>query len=223
MKAGWCYRLYGWRNRHWRDLVRRVATWLEGGEMYSETLRRIFRQHHGIDAGLYSYGCFRPDQVPSGTVIGRYCSFAQGATVFNANHPLDHRSLHPFFYNPAFGYVREEQIERGQLRIGHDVWVGRNAMITPRVRQIGNGAVIGAGAVVTRDVPAYAIVAGNPARIVRYRFGPKVREELEASRWWELPIEQLTEDDMEAFLRPLKGHDKGEWGQKVDEEKQEAL
>ncbi|MBK9127278.1 MAG: CatB-related O-acetyltransferase [Phycisphaerales bacterium] len=191
MNAGWLHWFYRRRGRRWRDLVLTLVLRLEGGELYSPTLRRIFRDYHGLDIGLYSYGCFDADRFPPGVTIGRYCSVAAGALVLNANHPLDRRSLHPFFYNPAHGLVTQLGIERVPVTIGHDVWLGRNAILTPGCRSVGNGAVIGAGAVVTRDVPAYAIVAGNPARVLRHRFDAETIAALEASRWWEHAIDEL--------------------------------
>ncbi len=195
--------LYRVAGRRSRSIIVRVVARMEGGEMRSLTLRRIFADYHDVVIGLYSYGCFRPADIPPGTRIGRYCSFASGVTVFNANHPLERPSLHPFFYNPVLGVVKRETIERRGLTVGHDVWVGRNALITPAVRNIGNGAVVGAGAVVTRDVPPYAVVAGNPARIIRFRFSEEVQQRLEHSRWWEKSIEELSLD-ADAFLVPAE-------------------
>jgi len=185
-----------------RSLIESLVKKSEGGEMCSRTLRRIYAEYHGVTIGLYSYGCFAPGRIPPGTVIGRYCSFAEGVKIFNANHPMERRSLHPFFYNPRLGIVPRETIVRGTIVIGHDVWIGHNAIITPRVSSIGNSAVIGAGAVVTRDVPAYAVVAGNPARIVRHRFDDRSQQEIEASRWWEHSIEELRET-LDSFLEPV--------------------
>lgn len=201
MKPEWLCALYRVRNHRVRSLVRSFVTRVEGGELYSRTLRSIFEKYHGVLVGMYSYGCFVPENIPSGTTVGRYCSFARGVVIFNANHPLERPSLHPFFYNPDLGVVQHETIERSQIDIGHDVWMGCNALITPRVHHIGNGAVIGAGAVVTRDVPAYAVVAGNPAHIIKYRFPEPVRQAIEESAWWEHPIEELRLR-LEEFVRP---------------------
>jgi acetyltransferase-like isoleucine patch superfamily enzyme len=191
MNAAWLHPLYRRRGRRWRGLLLTLVLRLERGELHSPTLRRIYRDYHGVDIGLYSYGCFDPDRFPAGVTIGRYCSVAGGAVVLNANHPLDRQSQHPFFYNPAHGVVPRVGIERTDVTIGHDVWLGRNALLTPGCRAVGNGAVIGAGAVVTKDVPAYAIVVGNPARVVRYRFDPQSISQIEHSRWWERSIEEL--------------------------------
>ncbi len=201
MTASILCRLYGIGGRRTRSAIARLVARLEGGEMCSPTLRRIFADYHGVEVGLYSYGCFVPGDIPAGTTIGRYCSFAAGVVIFNANHPLDRASLHPFFYNPRLGVVTGETIARGRLTVGHGAWIGRNALVMPAVRSIGNGAVVGAGAVVTKDIPPYAVVAGNPARLIRHRFTESVQQEVEDSRWWERSIDELR-GDLEAFLRP---------------------
>ncbi|WP_281040324.1 MULTISPECIES: CatB-related O-acetyltransferase [unclassified Mesorhizobium] len=79
---------------------------------------------------------------------------------------------------------------RGPIVVGHDVWIGARAIIMSGVT-IGNGAVIGAGSVVTKDVPPYAIVAGSPARIIRYRFSPDVVDRIQASEWWTWSDERI--------------------------------
>jgi len=97
------------------------------------------------------------------------------------------------------GYVKDEKIKRSYLEIGNDVWVGRNAIITPSVSRIGNGAVIGAGAVVTKDVPDYAVVVGNPAQIIKYRFSEQKIKKLLDTKWWNKSIEEL-EQNLEDFI-----------------------
>jgi virginiamycin A acetyltransferase len=115
------------------------------------------------------------------------------------------RSLHPFFYNPALGVVDRLLINRSRLVIENDVWIGQNAIILPSVSRIENGAVIGAGSVVSVNVPAFAIVAGNPAKLIRYRFSPQIIREIVESSWWEKDIDELRKDDsgFAAFLKPL--------------------
>jgi carbonic anhydrase/acetyltransferase-like protein (isoleucine patch superfamily) len=93
--------------------------------------------------------------------------------------------------------------------IEDDVWIGHNAMILPGCRRIGRGAIIGAGAVVTRDVPRYTIVAGNPARPLRERFAPEMQDALERSRWWEMDLAELRqwiERDRDAVFHPTADH-----------------
>ncbi len=191
--------LYRIKSRRLRNILIDLALRMEGGECFSKTAREILAKYHGVSIGKYSYGCFSPRKIPPGTRIGRYCSFAGNVVILNGNHPLGHKSLHPFFYNPIFGYVKELKIERTSLCIGNDVWIGENAVILPSVTEIGNGAVVGAGSVVTKNVPPFAVVAGNPARLLKYRFSPKVMEEISQSAWWEKDIEELKNRYHELF------------------------
>lgn len=144
---------------------------------------------------MYSYGgCFSLDHVPAGTTFGRYCSVASNVSILNGNHPLNFKSLHPFFYNPAMGCVDKLLIKRTKLTVENDVWIGRNVTILPSVSKIENGAVIGAGSVVTKNVPAFAVFAGNPAKIIRYRFSEDKIREITASAWWDKDIDDLKVD-----------------------------
>lgn len=168
----------------------RLALRLERGQFRSATARRIMKARFGVEIGAYSYGpCFSPGAFAPGITVGRYVSIAAGVRPFLRNHPMGRLSLHPFFYNHRLGFVSEDNIPSGQLWIGHDAWVGENAIITPGCSRIGIGAVVGAGAVVTRDVPDFVIVAGNPAKIIRHRFDERARETILASRWWDRSIE----------------------------------
>ena len=184
-------RAYSLGNSRYKAFLRGLITKLEGGEMKSQTLRKIFRNYHDIEVGLYSYGCFEINNIPAGTSIGRYCSFARNTILISGNHALKFKSLHPYFYNPALGYVEDLKIVRTKFNIQSDVWIGVNAIVLPSVQNIGIGAVIGAGSIVTRDVPNFAIVAGNPARIIRYRFSSKNIDNILAEKWWEQDIDYL--------------------------------
>jgi len=175
-----------------KSLVDKVRLYLlRRKQFYSIELRDHFRTKHRIDVGLYSYGCFDQWRMPGPIRIGRYCSFANTVRSAPINHLMDAMTTHPALYERAFGVV-DKDIEWDEvLVIEDDVWVGHNVMILPGCKRIGRGAVIGAGAVVTKDVEAYAIMAGNPARKLRYRFEPELIAALEASRWWELDLAQL--------------------------------
>ena len=89
-----------------------------------------------------------------------------------------------FFYNSKLGHVCDDRIEFGKLTIENDVWIGDGVVILPSVSHIGNGAVIGARAVVTKNVPPFAVVVGNPGHIVRFRFSENLIRSLQSTQWW---------------------------------------
>jgi virginiamycin A acetyltransferase len=188
--------------RRLRGLVLRVARRLEGGEFHSTTLREIFAKYWGVEVGLYTYGCFEPWMIDVKTKIGRYCSIAHGVYIVNHNHPLSLKGTSGLFFNPALNLCDHWLVEHNPLEIGNDVWIGANAVILPMVSRIGHGAVIGAGAVVNRDIPPYAVVVGNPARVVKYRFSQEVIARLLKEKWWERDLAELSEG-IEEFQIPM--------------------
>lgn len=129
--------------------------------------------------------------------IGKYCAFAHDTTFIlsDANHATGGPSTFPF---PVFGGAWAEKMaprdypatNKGSTRVGHDVWCGYNCVVMPGVT-IGSGAIVAACAVVTRDVPPYAMVAGNPARIVKKRFGPDEIAKLLEIAWWDWPADRV--------------------------------
>ena len=133
-------------------------------------------------------------------VIGRFCSIACGAKfLFNsANHAMGSLSTYPF---PLFfqewglekSHVAEAWDNKGDIVAGSDVWIGYEAVILAGVT-IGDGAVIGARAVVTKDVPPYTIVGGVPARAIRRRFPEETAEELLRLKWWGWPPERIAQN-----------------------------
>lgn len=127
--------------------------------------------------------------------IGKFCSIAfEGVKIFlGGNHRVDWATTYPF--NKIVDYPEATQItghpsSKGDVIIGNDVWIGMNATILSGVT-IGDGAIVAAHAVVTKDVPPYAIVAGNPARIVKFRFPEEIIKELLDLQWWNWPIEKI--------------------------------
>lgn len=195
------FHLYRYDRRVLRAAILYLVPKAEGGQVYSPTLRRIFKTYYEVDIGLYTHGgCFVPGAIDRKTTIGRYCSFARGVRTINANHPMHFQSTHGFFHNPQLGYCSQRLAPHLPLAIGNDVWLGTNALVLPSVHTIGDGAVVAAGAVVHKDIPPYAVVVGNPARVVRFRFPPDVISKLIASRWWEKKIGEL---DIREFSRPL--------------------
>jgi virginiamycin A acetyltransferase len=171
----------------------RLSLAFEGGQFYSVTARRIMEARWGVSIGAYSYGpCFEPGTFGPGTVIGRYVSIGPRLRAYQANHPLDRLSTHPFFFNRDLGIVRETNVPLTSLMVEHDAWIGESVIITPGCRRIGLGSVIGAGSIVTKDVPDFAVAAGNPARIIKSRFSDEIQESLRKSQWWELPVSECT-------------------------------
>lgn len=132
--------------------------------------------------------------------IGKFCSIACGAHfLFNsANHSLDSLSTYPFpiFFEEwglSISQVTDAWDNKGDIIIGNDVWIGYEAVILAGVK-VGDGAIIGTRAVVTKDVPPYTIVGGVPARPIRKRFSDDTIAALLAERWWDWPIDKIAEN-----------------------------
>jgi virginiamycin A acetyltransferase len=174
-----------------RRFVVKYCYKFEGGDFYSATLRDILERHHGVTAGAYSYGeGLIPGAFPPGVTIGRYVSIAAGVLILLRNHPLNRLSTHPFFFNRHLGFIEKDAMQFSKLEIGHDAWLGARAIVTPGCNRIGIGSVVAAGAVVTKDVPDFAIVGGNPARIIKFRFDQPTIDRILASRWWERSVQE---------------------------------
>jgi chloramphenicol O-acetyltransferase type B len=128
--------------------------------------------------------------------IGSFTSIANGVIIGGGMHPIDWVGTSPVFYEgrdsvrAKFSEFQREEVKT--TLIGHDVWIGRNVLIKQGVT-IGNGAIVGMGSVVTKDVAPYTIVGGNPAKLIRNRFSNQIIEKLIASKWWELPENELKE------------------------------
>lgn len=165
---------------------------------------------HSLRLGAFSYavsGYFFACR------IGRYTSIGEQVQIGRGNHPSSWFSSSPVFYGDFGGIFNGvdrrsidnldfEQLDKEPFThrepasvvkpviIGNDVWIGHGAFVKPGVH-IGDGAIVGAHTVVTRDVPPYAIVVGNPGRIVRYRFSAELIERLLALRWWNYTLDSL--------------------------------
>lgn len=135
------------------------------------------------------------DFIGDRLIIGKYCSIAAEVRFLmnGGNHPTDWLTTYPF---PIFGAGWEAAMpaqwpSKGDTTVGNDVWIGYGAVIMPGVT-IGNGAIIATASVVTRDVPPYAIVGGNPAALLRYRMEAGAVERLQRLAWWDWPAEKVT-------------------------------
>lgn len=132
-----------------------------------------------VTVGKYTYGRIKVLNEVEGVAlkIGAYCSIAEGVTFILGNdHPLNQVSTYPYKHMLVSSLI-SDAISKGDIIIADDVWIGYGTTIMSGVH-IGQGAVIAAGAVVTKDVPPYAIVGGVPAKIIKYRFESKIIDEL---------------------------------------------
>lgn len=175
-------------------------------------LKNILSGEH-VSAGDYSYYddpatpenfqenniLYHYDFIGDRLDIGKFCALATGTRFImnGANHRMDGPSTFPF---PIFGAGWAEHMDllsdlphKGDTLVGNDVWFGYNSLIMPGVT-IGHGAIIAAGSVVTTNIPPYAIVGGNPARIVKFRYPDKTIERLLACGWWHWPLARITEN-----------------------------
>lgn len=146
--------------------------------------------------GKHSYGMNKCVFGSCTCTIGSFCSFGPDSKIGVSQHVTSGISLHPFAYEKAYGdFIEQDYMEEyyklnKPIKIGNDVWIGANAIIFPGVN-IGNGAIIAAGSIVRDDVPPYAIVAGVPAKIRKYRFPEEQINKLQKIQWWNLEDESI--------------------------------
>ena len=173
-----------------KNVVRDPSIQVGDYTMYNDTVHdpRDFEKNNV----LYHYPVNR-DRL----IIGRFCSIACGAKFLftSANHAMRSLSTYPFpIFFEEWGLDRTRVADawdnKGDIVVGSDVWIGYEAVVLSGVT-IGDGAIIGARAVVTRDVPPYAIVGGVPARLIRKRFDDKTIETLLRLKWWNWPSEKI--------------------------------
>jgi acetyltransferase-like isoleucine patch superfamily enzyme len=176
-----------------KSIIYKIICSIEGGEMYSITIRKIYYYLHKLKIGYGTYGgCFnRNNNIPPDISFGNYCSISSNIRIFRANHPYKEFTTHPILFNPIAGNVKKDLLKRPELVVGHDVWIGEWVIITPGVNKIGNGAVIGSGSIVTKDIPPYSIAVGNPAKVIGYRFDETTINNLEKSKWWNFKKDEL--------------------------------
>lgn len=198
---------FDWRAGTSRELPAKLA--LDSDDLI-EPYTGFFRGGNLCTMGAFS---FSHSPVVPGMRIGRYCAISWGFKVTGPKHPYEWLSTSNMIYdrrasnvqmylsdNPDSYPLRSPTMLGPMPAIGNDVWVGQDVSIN-RGLSIGDGAVIAAFSVVTKDVPPYAIVGGNPAKIIKYRFDPSVVEELLALQWWRFepksvfnfPVNSVTE------------------------------
>ena len=138
--------------------------------------------------------------------IGSFCSVSWDCTINAVSHPIERITTSAFPYVPGMGgFVDEREQAHERVLIGHDVWIGAQVIIMPGL-QIHHGAVIGAGAIVTRDVQAYEVVVGSPAKHLKWRFDRELRDKLLVLKWWDWSDSQL-QQNIQLFQKPLSTED----------------
>jgi virginiamycin A acetyltransferase len=157
-----------------------------------------------VSAGSFTY-CQSPFHQT--TKIGKYCSISWNVSVMGTQHPTEWVTGHvlgfrDYYQDAAARHLGARGIVHGYdkaefkpLIIGNDVWIGQNVLLRGGIK-IGDGAIVGAGSVVTKDIPPYAIVVGNPARILKYRFSDTIIERLRRSCWWDYSFVNFTAFDI---------------------------
>ncbi|WP_210487554.1 CatB-related O-acetyltransferase [Microvirga antarctica] len=177
-------------------LGHRLKNWRNPDNQTDVHLSRLAARH-GFDIGAFSYGRPKVRFAESGRklTIGRYCSIADKVEILlGGNHRVDWATTYPFSALrslwPSAPETNDYHGSRGDVTIGNDVWLGSGATILSGVT-VGHGAVVAAHALVTKDVPPYAIVGGNPAKLIRYRFDEATIAALLEARWWDLPRERI--------------------------------
>lgn len=155
----------------------------------------------GAPIGKMSYGFHRLSvhSIKGLSCVGRFCSLGARVEVRGFHHPLDWVSTNPFLYKSDREVIDSNKAlpedciaKNKKVKIGHDVWIGQGVQILRPVT-IGDGAVVAAGSVVCKDVPAYAIVGGVPAKVLRYRIDEKLIGKMLAIKWWDWSLEEIRE------------------------------
>lgn len=175
----------------------------------SRSRRGSIRDRFAVGRGTYGEPRVLEWGARSTLRVGAYCSIAREVTIIlDGEHRTDWVTTFPFpYFRASARDIPGHPRTRGDVVIGNDVWIGFGATILSGVT-LGNGAVVGARALVTRDVPPYGIVAGNPARLLRYRFDQETIQLLEGLAWWDWPedtldraMPHLLSGNMEALAR----------------------
>ncbi len=181
---------------YFNRLIEHVINYLK--KYYADT--NIFmnknKTYKGFDIGDWSYGQPKVYSWGEGSTlkIGKFCSFADGVIIIvGGEHRVDWITTYPFseLFEKAKLFKGHPK-SKGDIKIGNDVWIGMNALILSGI-EIGDGAVIGAGSVVLKNVEPYAIVGGNPAKLIRYRFDEQIITKLREIAWWNWPLSKIEE------------------------------
>lgn len=209
---------YGWLKSGQQIRLRHPVRLEEHSAIYRSGYRPMLggRPSSGLcSIGAFSYS-YSP--LPDQLTVGRYCSISNALAFIDSFHPTDRLTTSALMFRPnniLFTAVQTAAVREYSAKfavsgdlpypsIGNDVWIGTNVTLAKGIR-VGHGSVIAANSTVTRDVPAYSIVAGNPARVVKMRFGDELIGRLLASQWWNYdPVGVFETTDLEATLSRIE-------------------
>ncbi|HFQ5370496.1 TPA: CatB-related O-acetyltransferase [Vibrio vulnificus] len=198
-----------------REYIKKSLCYKKYGK-FKEGCRYISEKFFGFSVGKYSYGYEqfwgKNNNGRFLLSIGSFTAIANNVTIASGNHPIQFISLNGILYDHSFGFIKKNLDIRNvskneKVTIGSDVWIGCNVTILPGVN-IGDGSVIAAGSVVTKDVLPYSVVAGIPAKHKKYRFDEASRKKLLENKWWEKNDSYIKTNlsdmyDIEQYIRSL--------------------
>lgn len=179
-----------------------IRTWVECEEPV-----KLWQGVRLLDCRIGAYSYVSPNSSLVAVTVGRYCSIGHQTELGASIHPTDRLSSSAVFYQRVFKGqhwpVENDTPPLQTVTLGHDVWIGAHAKILPGVA-VGTGAVVAMGAVVAKDVPAYAVVAGNPATVKKMRFPVNVCGALLDSNWWEFDWPRCPEAASLSWNDPMR-------------------
>ncbi|WP_392564186.1 CatB-related O-acetyltransferase [Orbus wheelerorum] len=191
----WLYAKTGIKLKQFDEITKNIDIF------YKERNIKISKLANVLNHSTIAYNCSIDDYsytafyclVGPDSKIGKYCSIAHNTYIGADSHPTIWLSTHPFQH---YSIGKNCDAIIGSVTVEHDVWIGANTVILAGLN-IGSGAIIAAGAVVTKDVPPYAIVGGVPAKIIKYRFSHEIIDQLLELRWWDFSADTLRDNKIE--------------------------
>lgn len=196
---------------YWQLMNRLRDTKVEGGGVSPRALigkycivRRGSEVGHDVVLGDYSY-ISGPRSYVEAARIGKFCSIARQVVIGVSDHDIAAVTTHPFRVSPEYGGLVKRVrsfTQKPPPIIGNDVWIGMNSVIMRGVI-IGNGAVVAANSVVTKDIPPYAIFGGIPAKLIKNRFSTEIAQSIQRTEWWNWPPDKLL-NNVPRFDTPME-------------------
>lgn len=199
-------RLYNLRNKYPENIFNKGVSVCDKSELSKFIV--LFSDVSLFDCKIGKYTYIQTNSALCNVEVGNFCSIANNVSIGLANHPLDMVSTSPVFYDNTqplpkfFANTKLFNFTLPRTIIQSDVWIGQGVIVKAGLK-IGVGSIIGAGSVVTKDIPPYSIAVGNPCRIIKFRFSEEIIKGLISTNWWDYEdakLHQLTK----YFISPEK-------------------